>query len=75
MKCELCKLPATCQCTWGLYKYQIPPTKIDDTEIKWTPRDDPMNVAALCKVHSDELWKSIHGSVNSGKMHFSIKSI
>lgn len=38
-------------------------------------RAEPMNEAALCSQHSDELWKQIKGSVNAGLMHFTIHSL
>ena len=74
MDCDLCKSPAICHCTWGLYEYTEPRTDPNEKP-KTYPRDEPMYETELCKFHVDELWKKIHGAVNMGYMHFVIKSV
>lgn len=56
--CELCGMPATVHCTWGLF------------EIGGIPRNEPMQEADLCQACSDELWKRNAGAVNAGLMYW-----
>ena len=76
MNCEVnkCNKDAICHCAWGLYEYMRERNSLDDFPV-YDKRTDPMNKADLCDAHREELWKTIHGMVNTGIMHFSIKRI
>lgn len=74
LECCECKSSAICRITWGLYEYATPSTN-PMVKPKMYLRNVPMYEENFCQFHSDELWKLIHGAVNMGYMHFTIKRL
>ena len=74
MKCEMCNEGAFCHCIYGLYEYKTKP-ETPDGPIVIVPRNELLHEHELCKIHMNELWDKIRGSVNSGYMHFEIRKL